>query len=187
MKPDTERKRFYTAANHQKTRRMHVHISKELRGKLRRKRRSLLVRKGDRVRLMRGLGKGTSAKVARVSHNKMKVYAEGVTVRTAKGREIMRALQPSNLLLIELEQTKERRELFTEAAFRTAVSAKKADTAPLAPQGSKREEEKPEAGKQDVKVEKPAVEAEVVPEKAAQPAPHAAARAKGAGSGQEVR
>jgi large subunit ribosomal protein L24 len=176
MKSDTERKRFYNAKLHQKTKRMHVHLSKELRTKLKSKRRSLLVREGDKVRIMRGPGKGKSVKVARVSHLKMRVYGEGITARTAKGREVLIPLQPSNLLLLELEQTKERKELFTEAAFRkeekTQVSAKKADTAPLAPAGSKREaESKPKAeAKQEPKAAPEAmdpatVEAEVVPGK----------------------
>jgi len=156
MKSDTERKRFYNAKLHQKTKRMHVHLSKELRAKLKKKRRSVLVRKGDKVMIMRGSERGKSGKVARVSHCSMKVYVEGVTHRTAKGREVLRALQPSNLLLMELEQTEERKELFTEAAFKKE---------------EKKEEKKSEAksGTQDtkprteIKLEKPmTVEAEVV-------------------------
>jgi large subunit ribosomal protein L24 len=118
VKSDTERKRFHNARLHEKTRRMHVHISKELRSKLKQKRRSVLVRVGDKVKVMRGSERGKLVKVARVSHCKMKVYCEGVVHQTAKGREVLRALQPSNLLLVELEQTKERKELFNEAAFR---------------------------------------------------------------------
>jgi len=149
MKSDTERKRFYEARNHEKTKRMHVHLSKELRAKLRQKRRSLLVRKGDRVRIMRGPGKGKRVKVVRVSHNRMAVFLEGMVLRTARGREVLRALQASNLELVELEQTKERKELFSEAAFRKE---------------EKKPEKKPEAKPAEVRIEKPVVEAEVVPE-----------------------
>jgi len=161
MKSDTERKRFYEAKMHQRTKRMHVHISKELKAKLKQKRRAILVRAGDKVKIMRGPGKGKTAKVVRVSHQKMKVYAEGITVRNAKGRELMRALQPSNLVLLELEQTKERQQLFTEAAF------KKQEKKPEAPKAAP----KAEATKAKIATEvKPAsVEAEVVEEEKAEP------------------
>jgi large subunit ribosomal protein L24 len=167
MKSDTERRRYYNAKLHQKTKKMHVHLSKELRGKLKRKRRAVLVREGDKVRVMRGPGKGTTAKVSRVSHLNMKVYLEGVTVRTAKGREIMKPLQPSNLLLIELEQTKERKELFTEEAFKKAEKKAEKPRMEAKPEPA---EVKAEIKTQDTKprVEsiKPAtVQAEVVPEK----------------------
>lgn len=149
MKSDTERKKYYKAKNHQKTRRMHVHLSRALRGSIKQKKRSILVHKGDKVRIMRGPGKGKEARVARVSHAKMKVYVDGVNARTAKGREVLVALQPSNLELVTLEQTKERKELFAESAFKKE---------------EKKHAPKPEKMK-GVKVEKSTVEAEVVEEK----------------------
>jgi large subunit ribosomal protein L24 len=145
MKPDTERRKYYKAKNHKKTKRMNLHLSKELREKLKKKTRSTLVRKGDKVRVMRGPKKGTSAKVVKVSHTKMKVQLEGVTVRTAKAREVLVPLSPSNLELIELEKTKEREVLFNEAAF-------------------SKEKKKEEKKKLDVKLEKTTIEAEVVPD-----------------------
>lgn len=172
MKSDTERKRFYNAKLHQKTKRMHVHLSKELRAKLKRKRRAILVREGDKVRIMRGPGRGTSAKVARVSHLNMKVYAEGVTIRTAKGREIMRPLQPSNLLLVELEQTKERKELFTEEAFKKVEKKAEKPRMEAKPEAAEVKAEMKASGTAGVKAEamKPAtVQAEVVPEKPGAP------------------
>jgi large subunit ribosomal protein L24 len=157
MKSDTERKRFYNAKNHQKTKRMNVHLSKDLRTKIKKKMRSLIIRRGDRVKVMRGPGKGTEGKVLRASHAKMKVYVEGLILRTAKGREVLRALQPSNLLLISLEQTKERKELFSDSAF-------------------KKEEKK--KSKTEIKIEKTTVEAEVVPEPKKEVTPEAAPEPK---------
>ncbi len=169
MKSDTERKHYYKARLHEKTKRMHVHLSKELRAKLKRKRRSLLVREGDRVRIMRGPDRGKTVKVARVSHLSMKVYCEGLALRNAKGREVPKALQPSNLLLVGLEQTKERKEIFAEEAF-----VKKEE---------KKVEPKPEA-KSEAKAEaraeaKPKTEPEArVEAKPAAPTAPAAAAAK---------
>jgi len=118
MKSDTERKKYYTEKLHKKKNRLHVHLSKDLRGKLKTKKRALLVRKEDRVKVMRGPGTGKEAKVVRVSTLNRLVYVEGVTAKNRKGKENLLALEPSNLLLIGLEPTEERKQIFREDAFR---------------------------------------------------------------------
>ncbi len=137
MKPDTERKKYYSEKLHMKKKRLHSHLSKELRSKLKNKKRAIQIRKGDTAKVMRGPGKGKQAKIAKVSTVKRKVYLEGITAKTAKGRENPIALEPSNLLLVALESTKERKELFSEDIFKKAEKPKK----PKA-------EEKPEAKKE---------------------------------------
>jgi ribosomal protein uL24 len=125
MKSDTERKKFYTEALHKRKSRLHVHLSKDLRSKLKAKKRALLVRKGDTVKVMRGPGKGKEAKVSDVNTIRRKVFVEGIVAKNARGREVALALEPSNLLLLSLEATKERREIFSEEAFRKAEAPKK--------------------------------------------------------------
>lgn len=124
MKSDTERKRFHKEKNHRRKKRMNVHLSKDLRTKLKSKKRSLLVRKDDRVRVMRGPGKGKEGRVARVNIIKRKVYVDGVTVTNAKGREVLVAVQPSNLMLVSLEPTEIRKMLFSDAAFKVKKEEK---------------------------------------------------------------
>jgi ribosomal protein L24 len=85
----------------------------------------VLVRKGDTVKVMRGPGKGKEAKVSDVNTLRLKVFVEGVVVKNVRGREVGLALEPSNLLLIALESTKERKEIFNEEAFRKAEAPKK--------------------------------------------------------------
>ena len=92
MKPDLERKRYYDAPLHIRKHHLHVHLSKDLRSKLKTPRRALLVRKGDTVRIMRGKWKGREGKVVKVSTVKRKVYVEGITSRSARGREVLVAL-----------------------------------------------------------------------------------------------
>ena len=116
MKPDTERTIRYQSSLNKKRDFLHVHVSKDLAKRLARKKRSLLVRKGDEVKVMRGSSKGKTGQVVRVNHNESKVYVEGVTKRTAKGREIPAALEPSNLLLINLKSTPEREQLYKAEA-----------------------------------------------------------------------
>ncbi|MFH1785043.1 MAG: 50S ribosomal protein L24 [Candidatus Micrarchaeota archaeon] len=129
MKSDTERKRFYTEKLHKKKNRLHVHLSKELRSKLKVKKRALLVRKGDTVRIMRGPGKGKEAKIGNVSVVKKLVFLEGIVATTAKGKEVPLAVQPSNILLISLESTPERKQIFSEEAFKKK-EIKKPETKP---------------------------------------------------------
>lgn len=125
MKSDTERKKFHTEKLHKRKSRMHVHLSKDLRAKLKVKKRAVLVRKGDTVKVMRGPGRGKEAKVSDVNVLRRKVFVEGVVAKNARGREVSVALEPSNLLLTVLEATKERKSIFSEEAFRKAESPKK--------------------------------------------------------------
>ncbi|VVC03643.1 50S ribosomal protein L24 [Candidatus Bilamarchaeum dharawalense] len=118
MKSDTERTKFYKEKIHKRKNRLHVHLSKELRGKLKVKKRSLLVHKGDTVRVMRGPEKGKEAKVGRVNVIMRTIFLEGITAKTAKGKEVPLAVQPSNLMLISLESTPERKLLFSDDAFK---------------------------------------------------------------------
>jgi len=145
MKSDTERKIYYTEKLHKRKSRLHVHLSKELRSRLKAKRRALLVRTGDSVRIMRGPGKGKEAKVGDVNTVRRKVFVEGIAAKNAKGREIPIALEPSNLLLIALEPTAERKEIFSEEAFKKKEAQKK--------EAPKTEEKKHEAPKSEEKAE----------------------------------
>ena len=144
MKPDTERKKYHKEKIHRKKNRLHVHLSKDLRGKLKKKKRSMLVRKGDVVKVLRGPEKGKEAKVKSVSTVKRKVYLEGVVARSARAREMPVPLEPSNLLLVRLESTKERKEMFSADVFK-----KEKPKAPAKPE-PKQEAPKSEPKKGDV-------------------------------------
>jgi len=119
---------------------MHAHLSKDLRGKLKTKKRAVLIRKGDRVKIMRGPEKGKEAKIARVNTVARKVFLEGIVVKNSKGKEMPLALEVSNLLLTGLEQTEERKKIFKEEAFKKEEKPKPAPAAqPPAPQTPKAE------------------------------------------------
>jgi len=168
MKPDTERKKRYSAKLHEKKDYLNVHVSKELKGKMKVKKRSILVNKGDTVKVMRGKYKGKTAKVGRVSHLKIKVYLEGLTVKNAKGDEKLIAFQPSNLMIMEVEPSSFREKLFKELPKPKKEVKKPAEK----PAAEKKEEpkkaEKPVEKKPEVKpeVKKPEVKTEKPPEPA---------------------
>jgi large subunit ribosomal protein L24 len=103
-----QRKFRYTAPNHARRKMVAAHLSKELRAKLGTARRSIQVRKGDRVKVVRGDHKGHTAKVFEVDLPTLKVYVEGVHSRTAKGVEKLAPLDPSNLVILDGEFVKDR-------------------------------------------------------------------------------
>lgn len=140
MKADTERKKFYSEKLHKKKNRMYVHLSKELQKKLKGKKRSLSVHKGDRVKVMRGSMKGKEGKIGSVSVVHKKISIEGMTRKNAKGDERSIPFEPSNLLLIALESTKKRKELFSADAFKKAEPKKVEKKAEEKPKPVKEEE-----------------------------------------------
>ncbi len=116
-KPRKQRKARYDACLHERQKMVCVHVSKELREKLKTKRRSLPVRKGDRVKIMRGENKGKSGKVSRVELNSLKVFVEGIAIRKAKGAEELIPLDASNLLLLEADfNDKQRKAILDRSA-----------------------------------------------------------------------
>jgi len=85
-------------------------LSTDLREKY--KRRSVSVRKGDKVKIMRGDFAGTSGEVLQVDLRDYSVLVSGINIKKANGTEVPKALHPSNLMIIELfTEDKERRNL----------------------------------------------------------------------------
>ncbi|MDO8554210.1 MAG: 50S ribosomal protein L24 [Candidatus Micrarchaeota archaeon] len=121
MKPDTERTKRYKSKLHTKKGFLHAHLGKDLRSKMKAKKRSLLVHKGDKVKIMRGGFRGKTGKISDVSYIHSKVTIEGITRKNLKAKEIPVPFDASNLLLLELEMTKERKELFTTIPTTTKV------------------------------------------------------------------
>ena len=63
--------------------------------------RSMSVRKGDRVLIVRGEGKSKSATVvAKVDRKARKIYVEGFTYFKSDGTELQRPIDPSNVVIV---------------------------------------------------------------------------------------
>lgn len=114
MKPDTERKKRYHAKLHKKRDFLHVHIAKELRKSMKSKKRSVLARKGDSVKVMRGSFKGKNGKISSINTLRCKIFIEGFNRKTLRGKEVPVPFEPSNLLLVGAEMSQSRKELFQE-------------------------------------------------------------------------
>ncbi len=99
-KPSKQRKFRRTAPMHIRRKLMSSHLSKELREKY--KRRSLPVRKGDEVIIMRGEFKGIKGKVEEVKRKTYKVYIENVYREKKNGTKIRVGFDASNLMITKL-------------------------------------------------------------------------------------
>ena len=106
-KPKKQRKYIRTAALHVRRKLMAGNLSAELRKQ--HGRRSVPVRKGDDIVVMRGKFKKRSGKIARVNTKKYRVYIEGVMVRRTDGTERQAPLHPSNLKITKLNLQDRRR------------------------------------------------------------------------------
>jgi len=106
-KPRKQRKFLYKAPLHLRRKMLASHLSKELREKY--KRRSMPVRKGDEVLVMRGGFKGKTGKISRIDLKKYHVYIEGITRRRTVGTDVQVPIHPSNLQIINLNLDDKRR------------------------------------------------------------------------------
>jgi len=99
-KPRKQRKFLYNAPLHLRRKMISAHLSKELREKY--ERRSMPLRKGDEVKVMRGEFKGTVGKVVKIDTKKYKVYVDSVKKRRSVGTEYLVPISPSNLMILKL-------------------------------------------------------------------------------------
>lgn len=103
-KPRTQRKFRFTAPLHLRKHFVHAHLSKELRAKV--KKRAIQIKKGDKVKILRGKFKGKEGKVAAVNLTDAKIFVEGITLKNSKGKEIFYPIDPSNVMIIEMTERK---------------------------------------------------------------------------------
>lgn len=114
-KPGKQRKWRANAPLHRKRKMVSALLSKELREKY--GRRSLPVRKGDKVKIMRGDSKAASGEVTRVDLKFCRIYVEGVTVKKADGTAVERALDSSNVQLVDLSLEDKKRRGVLERSY----------------------------------------------------------------------
>ncbi len=105
--PRKQRKYRYEASLHVRHKFLSAHLSKELRAKY--KKRSLPVRVGDEVLVMRGTFAKKKGKIAKVYLKKSKVTVEGITRKKIDGSKLNVYLDPSKLQIISLMAEDKRR------------------------------------------------------------------------------
>ena len=98
--PRKQRKYRYNAPLHIKQKFMKSHLSKELRKKY--SKRAAILRKGDNVKIIKGQFKGKTGKVDFITIKKGFVYVTGVEVIKKDGSKANYPLNPSNIIITEL-------------------------------------------------------------------------------------
>jgi len=99
--PRKQRRALFNAPLHVRQKLVTAPLSRELREKYGVKR--LPVRKGDKVRIMRGDFKGHEGEVVRVDLKRIAIYVDGVTIKKADGTPVFRPIHPSNVMIIDLK------------------------------------------------------------------------------------
>lgn len=112
--PRKQRKALYEAPLHKRQKLVSAHLSKELREKF--GKRSLPVRKGDEVKILRGEFKGRTGKVVEVDLKKLRVYVDGITRKKSTGEEVKVPIHPSNLMIINADMSDKMRVKIVERA-----------------------------------------------------------------------
>jgi len=98
---------MFNAPLHAKYRFMAARISKELAKKYGIKR--IEVRKGDKIKIMRGQFAKTTGKVNRVSLSATRIYVDGAERTKIDGSKAFYPLHPSNVMITELASEDKRR------------------------------------------------------------------------------
>lgn len=105
--PGKQRKLIAKAPLHARGRFLSAHLSKELRTQ--HKRRSLRIRKGDKVTIMRGKFKGSTGSVERVDMKRLRVFVSNASTTKKDGTKSLYPMHSSKLLITELNLTDPRR------------------------------------------------------------------------------
>ncbi len=84
--------------------------------------RSLVPKKGDLVRVMRGQFRDTEGKIASVNYSKVRLYIDSATTTKSDGKEIQIPVHPSNALLVKLELDDARKKILERKTVKIAES-----------------------------------------------------------------
>jgi large subunit ribosomal protein L24 len=82
--------------------------------------RSLVAKKGDLVRIMRGQFRDTEGKVTSVDYRAVRIYVDGASTTKSDGKEARVPVSPSNLMLVKLELNDERKRYLERKIAKTA-------------------------------------------------------------------
>lgn len=105
--PRKQRKYRYNAPLHIKQKFVSTHLSKDLRKK--HHKRSINLRKGDSVKIMRGQFKTKTGKIEEISVKKTLVYVSGIDITKRDGTKARYPINPSNLMITEINMDDKRR------------------------------------------------------------------------------
>jgi large subunit ribosomal protein L24 len=160
--PRKQRKRLYNAPAHLRHRFMAAPLSPELASS--RGVKSLPVRKGDTVRIVRGDHMGFEGKVNRVDLKKYRIFLEGLTREKVDGTNIFVSVHPSKVMIKNLKLDDKWRKAVVEFKKEQVPSEKEKKAVKVV-------EKRPKKAKEEKPVKEEAEAQEKPEEKAPKPAP----------------
>jgi large subunit ribosomal protein L24 len=153
--PRKQRKLLHNAPAHLRHRLMAAPISRQLSASKNAK--SLPVRKGDTVRIMRGDHKGFEGKISRVDLKNYRVYIEGLTREKVDGTAIFLPVHPSKVMIKTLNLSDKWRKAIVERKEelpkKEAKVEKVVEEPPKIVEKAEKVAKKPAAKKKEVKEE----------------------------------
>lgn len=117
-----QRKYLHNLPLHLQNKLMSAHLEKDLRTKY--GTRSIPVRKGDEVKIMKGKFSGKIGKIAEVEMQKKRVSIEGISNKKGDGSAIKVWFHPSNLMIKTLNLDDKKRLKINKSEEKTNVSKK---------------------------------------------------------------
>ncbi|MFP4116625.1 MAG: 50S ribosomal protein L24 [Candidatus Aenigmatarchaeota archaeon] len=139
-KPDKQRKRAAEAPMHRRQKKVSAILEKDLRDDF--GRRSLPLRNGDEVKVMRGDFKGKEDEVRGVDLKNMKVTLENLENEKVDGTEVRPKIDPSNLMILEPDLSdREREEIIKRSGGEVSEEFKKTEEEEVEEEEEKTEEE----------------------------------------------
>ena len=105
--PRKQRKALYNTPAHARGKHLSATLSKDLRAQV--GKRSLPIRTGDKVSVVRGDFKGHEGEVLSVDYSSYKVTVEEVTLSKPDGTATFLPVDPSNLVIIDADLKDDRR------------------------------------------------------------------------------
>jgi len=112
VKKSKQRKYRFNSPLHIKQKFVHSQLSKDLRKKY--NKRSLGLRKGDKVKIEVGDFKGKEGKVERVDLKKTFVYINGIERTKKDGSKVFCPIHPSNVIILDLVLDDKKRQKILE-------------------------------------------------------------------------
>lgn len=106
-KQGKQRKYAANAPKHIKQKLAASHLSAELRKKY--GKRAFTLKKGDKAKILRGQFRGKSGKIDRIDAKNSKVYIAGIEFVKKEGSKALYPLNPSNLIIEELNAEDKKR------------------------------------------------------------------------------
>lgn len=153
LKPGKQRKMLYQAPDHKRHKHFGAHLSPELQAS--QKVKTLPVRSGDTVRVVRGDHKGFEGKVSRIDSNKYRLYIDGLTREKVDGSSIFVPVHPSKIVIKSLVLDDKWRKKIIERKRATHKKVEKAAEKPKRePVEIKKEITEEKAHEEKVKTEK---------------------------------